>query len=112
MTRAQAIKEAQRRWGERGAVCYDRRCCSAEERAAASAQLAEHLAAKPAPMTREWDRERQRLLARTHSSRYMVGVVSFAFCIEGRGDSWAEAFEEVDMRAERRCAWDREHAHA
>lgn len=121
-TRKEALAEAVRRWGKRAAIRDEgkHRASTPEQRADARAALTEHRKGKPQPIGtatwltlsaeeraghnerfHAWKAEHDRLFIAADSFRFTVGTVSaLAFHIEGHGDTWREAFADVDSRAE------------
>jgi hypothetical protein len=126
MTKAAAVKEARRRFGPRGDVRLNRRVTWTEsDRVSARADLAALRAAKPVRSinwTLQTDAEKRAYVAAFRafrareeylmgvalSHRYDVGenmsiVAGFsAFGVHGSGDTYEDAFADVDRKNERR----------
>jgi hypothetical protein len=108
VNRAQALREAARRWGDNAAV-EDKgkaRATTPESRAQASAErtaLRAKIDAENRRPTPEEKLELNRLFSDGVRQRFCVGVIATlgpfrAFRIQGVGDSWAECFAQVDQR--------------
>jgi len=117
MTRTQAIKEAQKRWGKKALVRAHEQLSSPERRADAAAQLTD-AAARIEAIDREvaerlavldWYQaliaERKTLRAQKETAnswrsyyKFSVGqdAHGFAFMVLGKGDTWEEAFADAD----------------
>ena len=93
MTRTQALQEARRRWGETAAI----RDYGPKGASRPQARAEAHTAYKAMPNTAANRRQSDALFSASHRMRYTVGYVALGmfFMVEGRGDSWQEAFNSA-----------------
>jgi len=109
MTKAQALKEAQARWGKRAIVEHNRRALIEADkiplRERHKAVKAELAATPRSPETHEKRsvllREERDLFGSLISDRYSVGAlmdILNAFHVMGSGDTWEQAFAKADER--------------
>jgi hypothetical protein len=109
MTKAQAWKEAQKRWGKRAIIRHSPRALTEaakaplrERRKAVKAEL-EVTPRTPETMTKRSAliREERDLMGRVLGDRCSVGQemdILAAFHVMGSGDTWEQAFAKADER--------------
>lgn len=93
MSKTAALVEARRRWGRNGVVRYTKHALTAVEKE----PLRPILIALRAERKPETATERSILTGKLLTYRCDVGeVTGFAFYVRGSGDTWEEAFANVD----------------
>lgn len=98
MTKAQALKEAVRRWGPKAIVRDDRKCrTTPESREAARVKRHAILKSITPEEKRARHKELDELLFQALRVRFSVGThEGFCISVRGYGDSWEDAFACAD----------------
>jgi hypothetical protein len=96
MTKLQALAKARKLFGPNAVVMDNGHPTSAEARADARCRLAALRAITANEWTKDFSKQKSELVALTHYYRCSVGRVQLGFyCIEGEGDSFAEALDDA-----------------
>ena len=98
MTKAQARKEAERRFGPTWMMSDDGTPSSPALRDAARRDLRTLRAMPRDQRPADWRRRENALMGAATRYRYCVGRRAVGFLVEGMGDSWADAFADHDKR--------------
>jgi hypothetical protein len=107
MTRNEAFAELERRWGK-NARCEVGNTLSSPERRQAAADQAQPLEAERDALRARYEDIRRQLTSIDTRRRYHKFVVGFVrnpgaalemFMVEGKGDTWEEAFADADTKS-------------